>query len=523
MGAFSEAPETQNATTNAWTGESSQKPAAGTDEAPGITDRSANTERPSSSRRPYSDEEAAAQAGSDEKKPNPRILHQGKGVEHRSSIHLNRSQPDNSSLLDLSITRKQSLKVSVEHALKNNIIDQLPIPQAVKQKFNQAKRAAADAKRAKEEHEMAVAESVIELLASSREGKDLEVIERLLTIRVKAMRRFTLDQRLKFIKIMSYGIFPERSMIVREGHVSKAFYFILSGQVEIFKINEGKKYRLNAMNAGDSFGDRTMNLLNDKRTASVATTMESEFLIIDKADFFNITNVNDGKHIANRIAEINKIPLLSAAEGAFAEKIVAFSQFVTYEPNEPIVLEGANNYKIYFIVRGVCKCMKVVPFHKKHLGTNYESGDKTMLVPYDPTTQPSNKHLDIVETLLAIQDMITGDYFPPLPNLLGELYSVRSIDKDKYIKLLEVEDPSKDTHTLRCSVVATTKIEILSINVVEFVRYAPESMLYEMLQQDHVFNVPIAQLQEVYLGKVNWDKYRKKISDEVTGRRVGKK
>jgi hypothetical protein len=43
------------------------------------------------------------------------------------------------------------------------------------------------------------------------------------------------------------------------------------------------------MNAGASFGDRTMNLLNDKRTASVASTMDVELIRIDKSDFFDVS------------------------------------------------------------------------------------------------------------------------------------------------------------------------------------------------------------------------------------------
>ena len=42
------------------------------------------------------------------------------------------------------------------------------------------------------------------------------------------------------------------------------------------------------MGAGASFGDRTMNMLNDKRTASVASTGDVELLKIDKTDFFDV-------------------------------------------------------------------------------------------------------------------------------------------------------------------------------------------------------------------------------------------
>ncbi|KAI8925291.1 hypothetical protein BC831DRAFT_277077 [Entophlyctis helioformis] len=377
---------------------------------------------------------------------------------------------------------------------------------------------------------------VVELLRGERLEKDIETLERLLTIRVKAMQRFSMDQRLKFCKIMQYESFPANSLIVKEGHVSKAFYFMLSGQVEIFKLKDGLKYRLNALNAGESFGDRTMNLLNDKRTASVATTVESEFLKIDKSDFFDITNVRDEKSIANRIAEVSRIPLFASTRFGFVEKMTSFCQFVTYEPNETIVLEGSSNIRVYWVLKGVCKCFKVVPFHRKRLGTTYEAGDKTMLVPYDPASHAGGqvKEEDIVKQLLAIQELEFGSYFPDFPpppvpsgadaagGVGSSLYNP-TFDKAAYIKLLETEDPTNPRTKAAASVVATTKVEVLCMNRAELAKIASESMLQELIAQDHVFNVTLAQLQEAYLGKLNWDNYRKKVSDEVTSRRGAKK
>lgn len=63
-----------------------------------------------------------------------------------------------------------------------------------------------------------------------RSDEEVEALERLLTIRIKGFTRFTVDQRLKFCKILKYESFDANRVIVREGHVSWAFYFIMSGQ-----------------------------------------------------------------------------------------------------------------------------------------------------------------------------------------------------------------------------------------------------------------------------------------------------
>ncbi|KAL2916040.1 hypothetical protein HK105_204464 [Polyrhizophydium stewartii] len=333
--------------------------------------------------------------------------------------------------------------------------------------------------------------------------KDIEALERLLKIHVKAMQRFTMDQRLK------------------ARHVSKAFYFMLSGQVEIFKVKDNKKYRLNALNAGESFGDRTMNLLNDKRTASVATTTDSEFLKIDKSDFFDITNIYDEKHMANRIGEISQIPLIGAAEGGFLEKIKSFCSFITFEPNEPIVLEGSSNVKVYWILKGTCKCLKVVPFMRKHLGATYESGERTVLVPYDPLLRTSalKDDDDITRQLLAINELSFGDYFPDFPAAPEDYLDHGAFDRAGYTAPIESEDPTHPNAKAAASVVAATRVEVICVNRAEFVRIAPDSVLRRLMTQDHVFKVPLSQVQDLYLSKLSWGNYRKKVSDEVTGRR----
>ena len=80
-----------------------------------------------------------------------------------------------------------------------------------------------------------------------RTDADVEALERILSIRIRSFGRFTTDQRVKFCRILKYenfdGVFladvflllnhnkvEQERTIVKEGHVSWAFYFILSGQ-----------------------------------------------------------------------------------------------------------------------------------------------------------------------------------------------------------------------------------------------------------------------------------------------------
>lgn len=82
---------------------------------------------------------------------------------------------------------------------------------------------------------------------------------------------------------MVYNQYTKDTLVIKEGNISTAFYFVLSGQLEIFKTKYDEKVRLIVCNMGDCFGDRSMNLINDKRTASATCLVDSELLSIDKS------------------------------------------------------------------------------------------------------------------------------------------------------------------------------------------------------------------------------------------------
>ena len=84
-----------------------------------------------------------------------------------------------------------------------------------------------------------------------RSKEKIDTLERLLVFRLKSFARFTLTQRLQFCQIMQFQAYPKQTLIVKEGHISTAFYFILGGQVEVFKIKDGMKMRVNSFNVGE--------------------------------------------------------------------------------------------------------------------------------------------------------------------------------------------------------------------------------------------------------------------------------
>lgn len=104
------------------------------------------------------------------------------------------------------------------------------------------------------------------------------------------------------------AFYKKKQLIYQEGKRSSFLFFLKSGKVKIYKINdEGKEFVTDLLNEGDFFG--YIPLLEGVAYRETAETLEdSEVMLIPKADFENLLNANRqvaGKFIrllANNVA-----------------------------------------------------------------------------------------------------------------------------------------------------------------------------------------------------------------------------
>ncbi len=83
-------------------------------------------------------------------------------------------------------------------------------------------------------------------------------------------------------------------MIIREGEIGSTMYIVDKGVVEIHKrTRAGDDYTVIRLGADDNvfFGELAL-IDDDKRSATVIATVDSEFLVIDKQDFLDLGNRN---------------------------------------------------------------------------------------------------------------------------------------------------------------------------------------------------------------------------------------
>ncbi|MBI4345947.1 MAG: TIR domain-containing protein [Elusimicrobia bacterium] len=77
---------------------------------------------------------------------------------------------------------------------------------------------------------------------------------------------------------------PADTTLCHEGEVEDAFYIIVDGMADVYKVTEGQKVFINHLGPGAQFGDLAL-LLDVPRTATIITSETTRLLVVDRAAF----------------------------------------------------------------------------------------------------------------------------------------------------------------------------------------------------------------------------------------------
>jgi hypothetical protein len=232
-----------------------------------------------------------------------------------------------------------------------------------------------------------------------------------------------------------------------------------------------------------------------------------------------ITNVRDEKGMASRSAKLLQIPHFAAAPGGFVERITPFTQIITYEPNEVILAEGIANYKLFWLIRGTCHCLKTVPLIKRLMNSNYAGKTyKFLASEAGMTLGPED---ELFKEKLTIHELDPGQNFPdlPLPKGAKAHEDVLYVNKKDYIDQLKKEEPDDEDTKAYISVVAKSKVEVVCVNQTDYCEYADADMLLSIINSKSVFRPAMKTLQDSYLEKRQWQTFKKKLVSEVTSKK----
>jgi hypothetical protein len=121
-----------------------------------------------------------------------------------------------------------------------------------------------------------------------RTPEQLARLERLLSSKLPDFTKLPLGERIHLCKIMYLDWYPKGTVLLWEEHKVTCFYYVLSGQIEVFKLNNGGKIRLSLMNPGTVFGHARVKVENATRSACAVMSMDTHVLYIEKDAYVKV-------------------------------------------------------------------------------------------------------------------------------------------------------------------------------------------------------------------------------------------
>ncbi|MBA4372969.1 MAG: hypothetical protein C0402_08900 [Thermodesulfovibrio sp.] len=165
------------------------------------------------------------------------------------------------------------------------------------------------------------------------------------------------------IQVVSY---PAGSVIVEEGTVGDAFYFVKEGQLEVTtRTKAGLNARLSVIGNGQGFGDMAL-LTCSVRSSSVHAITDATLYSLSKKEFENVilSETTFREKLLRRAedyTQLNKIKTLQPFQLLDPGKMCALIERMdsrTYMPGENIIVQGEKGDNYYIIKSGSVAVLK---------------------------------------------------------------------------------------------------------------------------------------------------------------------
>ncbi|KAI9353683.1 hypothetical protein BDR26DRAFT_11281 [Obelidium mucronatum] len=325
---------------------------------------------------------------------------------------------------------------------------------------------------------------------------------------------YSKETKMAMGRVIGYSKFGAGRTILKQGHVAQNFYFIMSGQLEVYKETDSRTHLVLTMSTGQSFGELALlGPAEAKRQATVITTKETELLWLTRDDFEPILKHETIRSLNERITLISNSPFFARFGKKVIRSLAQTAQVVEVQPNTHIITEGDVPKYVYLVCEGQCHLSKCI--HLAKVKTSPDT-NRFKLHPYPlPSTTTTTTHGSQKITRLArITKINEGEHY-------GTASAFASVGSPSQIATLgSFLDISKATKS-GFSLTAATSLKYVAINKHTFVkemqafpdlvrRVAVDYLgLMEVLEGD----AAVERFQRLYLERCEWMRYK----DHVLG------
>ncbi|XP_056374721.1 cyclic nucleotide-binding domain-containing protein 2 isoform X2 [Hyla sarda] len=206
-----------------------------------------------------------------------------------------------------------------------------------------------------------------------RSERDIRFI-RSMMMGILSFRRYSTQMQHMLARVVYYRRFGRGRVIVRKGHRGDSFYFVFSGIIAVTQDQDGSSALLDPepilLHKGASFGEVAL-LKGLRRNATIICMEETEFLVVDRAEFFqNKLDQELQKELKYRFQIFRSLDLFSTWSDESLETLADHCKTEECHHSQVMVTDTHETKNIIFVTKGRCEVLRLVDlsqcpsFHK---------------------------------------------------------------------------------------------------------------------------------------------------------------
>ncbi|XP_070535923.1 cyclic nucleotide-binding domain-containing protein 2-like isoform X2 [Ptychodera flava] len=211
------------------------------------------------------------------------------------------------------------------------------------------------------------AEKILEKKTEERTPEDIKIIVNVMR-GLYSFRKYTRSLQYMLCKVVRLERYGRRRVVVRKGHYGRGFYFVFSGTACVTLDEDEEsvfvKKEISYLKKGACFGE--IALLKDvPRQATVVCMEETEFLVIDKDDFFAYDlHLHVEKEFQYRFDFLSKLDLFKSWNKEELEQISDMGRLEEYNHDAVVVKDSKEHDWLLIVTKGKCDVLKLVDLSK---------------------------------------------------------------------------------------------------------------------------------------------------------------
>ncbi|XP_058418111.1 cyclic nucleotide-binding domain-containing protein 2 [Diceros bicornis minor] len=247
---------------------------------------------------------------------------------------------------------------------------------------------------------------------SWREEHEIQALCNLLQF-LDSYRNYSETLQLLLAKVMRFERFGRRRVIIKKGQRSNSFYFVYLGTVAMTEDEDGSSAFLDPhptlLHKGSCFGEMSL-LSSSVRRATVVCMEETEFLVVDKEDFFAYKLDREVQKDAQyRFEFFRKMDLFQSWSDEKLWKLVALGKVEKFSYGQVISKDFVESSSIMFVCKGSCEVLRLIdlgtsPFYHKWIWQHLELIDDRPLETHLNKPSPMERFKEFQIKSYPVQD-----------------------------------------------------------------------------------------------------------------------